>query len=197
MGKKRDEGEEDKKISIRRELRDVGSQESSRKLRTGKHNQKIRTATVPVRRESRSSADLNLPTMHDWETSLLITITWGKKRELQIWSLRDCLDYIVSLRKSCNQSAKLLFLILNSYPPHPLTWPGKLNHHTFNSCRWVFASCNFEAVSKFRGVRILANSIVNFFWHQIGIDRAILVMKELSLWLMILKKNLESNYWQS
>jgi len=65
VGKKRDEGEEDKKISIRRELRDVGSQESSRKLRTGKHNQKIRTATVPVRRESRSSADLNLPTMHD------------------------------------------------------------------------------------------------------------------------------------
>jgi hypothetical protein len=38
----------------------VGSQESSRKLRTGKHNQKmIRTATVPVRRESRSSADLS------------------------------------------------------------------------------------------------------------------------------------------
>jgi hypothetical protein len=35
------------------------------KLRTGKHNQKIRTATVPVRRESRNSADLNLPTMHD------------------------------------------------------------------------------------------------------------------------------------
>jgi hypothetical protein len=147
----------------------------------------IRTATVPVRRESRSSADLNLPTMHDWMTSLLVTITWGKKRELQIWSLRDCLDYIVSLKKSCNQSAKLLFLILNSYPPHPLTWPGKLNHHTFNSCRWVFASWNFEAVSKFRDVRILANSIVKKFWHQIGIDRAILVMKELSLWLMILK----------
>jgi len=74
-GKKTDEGEEDKKISIRRELRDVGSQESSRKLWTGKHNQKIRTATVPVRRESRSSADLNLLTMHGGVTSLLVTIT--------------------------------------------------------------------------------------------------------------------------
>ncbi len=126
MGGRRETKEKKtKKISIRRELRDVDSQESSRKIRTGKHNQKIRTATVPVRRESRSSADLNLSTMHDSVTSLLVTITWGKKRELQIWSLRDCLDYIVSLKKSCNQSAKLLFLILNSYSPHPFDMAWK------------------------------------------------------------------------
>jgi hypothetical protein len=76
MGGRRETKEKKtKKISIRRELRDVDSQESSRKIRTGKHNQKIRTATVPVRRESRSSADLNLSTMHDSVTSLLVTIT--------------------------------------------------------------------------------------------------------------------------
>jgi hypothetical protein len=66
-----------------------------------------------------------LSTMHDSVRSLLVTITWGKKRELQIWSLRDCLDYIVSLKKSCNQSAKLLFLILNSYSPHPFDMAWK------------------------------------------------------------------------
>jgi hypothetical protein len=76
MGGRRETKEKKtKKISIRRELRDVDSQESSRKIRTGKHNQKIRTATVPVRRESRSSADLNLSTMHDSVRSLLVTIT--------------------------------------------------------------------------------------------------------------------------
>ncbi len=63
MGGRRETKEKKTKISASGE--NYESQESSRKLRTGKHNQKIRTATVPLRRESRSSADLNLPTMHD------------------------------------------------------------------------------------------------------------------------------------
>jgi hypothetical protein len=83
--------------------------------------------------------------MHDWVTSLLVTITWGKKRELQIWNLRDCLDYIVSLKKSCNQSAKLLFLILNSYPPQPFDMAWKTESPYFQLLQVSLCILEFDS----------------------------------------------------